>query len=118
MKEYINYLEILNSRDYTGEIDFCGDIDRYLYKLTQEGKMKKISGINFGAKDTSDDDITIDRLLGSSYIDFNPSTVAIYLPEEEILKRTKFGWFSRLSQEQLRTCSSIAARWLLIAQMR
>lgn len=118
MGEYINYLEILNSRDYTAEIDFCGDIDRYLYKLTQQRKIKKISGCYFGAKDTSDNEITIDRLLGSSYIDFHPSTVAIYLPEEEILKRTKFGWFARLSQAQLRTCSSMAARWLLIAQER
>lgn len=115
-KEYIHYLENLNSRDYTAEIDFCGDINRYLYNLTRQGKMKKVSGCYFGIKDTENNDVTVERLLGSTYIDFEPDTVAIYLPAEEILKRTKYGWFLRLSQQQLRDCSSIAAKWLLIAQ--
>ena len=116
IKEYINYLEILNSRDYTSEIDFCGDINRYLYALTQKGRMSKISGCFFGAKDAADNNVDIDRLMGSTYVDFDPRTIAIYLPEDELLKRTKFGWFVRLSQQQLTSCDAIAAKWLLIAQ--
>ncbi len=116
MKSYIDYLELINSRDYTNEIDFLGEMERYLYKMTTEGRMNKINGCIFGTTDNNNKDVNIERLLGSTFIDFSPRLQAIYLPADEILKRTKYGWVARLSQQQLRTCNSIAAKWLLIAQ--
>ena len=96
-------LELLNSRDYTNEMDFLGEMARELYSYIISGQMNKISGCVFGAKDHYNNDVTIDRLLGNTFIDFSPKLCAIYLPSKEILTRTKFGWFSRLSQEQLKT---------------
>jgi hypothetical protein len=116
MKLYIDYLESVNSRDFTNEMDFVGSMERFLYKLTVDGRMNKISGCVFGTKDNNNKDVNIDRLLGSTFIDFNPNLCAIYLPSDEILKRTKYGWFARLSQYQLRNCDTIAAKWLLLAQ--
>ncbi len=113
--EYILKLELLNSRDYTNEMDFLGDMQRNLYQYTLNGKMNKISGCVFGAKDNNNRDVTIDRLLGNTFIDFSPKLCCIYLPSNEILTRTKFSWFARLSQDQLRTCDTIAAKWLVIA---
>ena len=116
MKSYIDYLELINSRDYTNEIEFLGEMERYLYKMVLDGKMNKIDGCIFGTVDNVSNDVNIDRLLGSTFIDFSPRLQAIYLPGDEILKRVKYGWFARLSQQQLRTCDSVAAKWLLIAQ--
>jgi hypothetical protein len=113
---YIRKLEILNSRDYTAEIDFLGEMARELYSYTQSGQMNKISGCIFGSLDNNNNDVTIDRLLGNTFIDFSPKLCAIYLPSKEILSRIKFGWFARLSQGQLRTCDTIATKWLVIAQ--
>jgi len=89
---------------------------RELYSYTQSGKMSKIDGCIFGSVDYNGKDVTIDRLLGSTFIDFSPKLEAIYLPSNEILNRTKFGWFARLSQDQLRTCNSVVAKWMVIAQ--
>ena len=116
ISNYIGKLEILNSRDYTNEIDFLGEMARELYSYTQSGKMSKIDGCIFGSVDHNGKDVTIDRLLGSTFIDFSPKLEAIYLPSKEILNRTKFGWFARLSQYQLRTCDSVVAKWMVIAQ--
>jgi hypothetical protein len=116
MSKYIGKLELLNSRDYTNEMDFLGEMARELYSYIISGQMNKISGCVFGAKDHYNNDVTIDRLLGNTFIDFSPKLCAIYLPSKEILTRTKFGWFSRLSQEQLKTCDTIATKWLVIAQ--
>ena len=116
IKEYIGYLERLNSRDYTAEIDFLGEMERYLYMLTEDGRMNKINACLFGARDVAGSDVTIDRLLGSHYIDFDPAIYAIYIPRHEVLSRTKFEWFARLSQEQLMKCDAIIAKWLIISQ--
>ena len=114
--KYITKLELLNSRDYTNEMDFLGDVERNLYQYTSNGSMNKISGCVFGAKDNHNNDVTIDRLLGNTFIDFSAKLHGIYLPSNEILSRTKFSWFARLSQDQLRTCDTIAAKWLIISQ--
>jgi len=118
MKEYVGYLEVLNSRDYTAEIDFCGDINRFLYNLTMQRKMTKVSGCLFGVEDTAGNVVNVDRLLGTTYIDFDPRLYTIYLPENQLLKRTKYGWFLRLSQSQLRESPTVASKWLIIAQRR
>ena len=116
MKEYIGYLEVLNTTDYTNEIDFCGDINKFLYKLTMERKMSKLSGCLFGCEDTSGNVVNIDRLLGTTYVDFDPRMYGIYLPHDQLLSRTKYGWFTRLSQQQLLNTSSIATKWMIIGQ--
>ena len=54
--------------------------------------------------------------MGNTFIDFAPNKYGIYIPGDEILKRTKYEWFARLSQQQLRNCDTIAAKQLLIAQ--
>ncbi len=116
IRSYVSYLELLNSRDYTNEVDFCGDINRYLYKQTLNGHMNKVSGCYFGAKDTSDNVVTLERLMGTTYVDFDQNIVGIYLPASELLSRTKYGWFVRQSQSQLKMCPAVAGKWLLIAQ--
>ena len=54
--------------------------------------------------------------MGNTFITFSPNKYAIYIPGDEILSRTKYEWFARLSQQQLRNCDTIAAKQLLIAQ--
>ena len=54
--------------------------------------------------------------MGTTYVDFDQNIVGIYLPSDELLSRTKYGWFVRLSQSQLKECAAVAGKWLLIAQ--
>ena len=116
MVEYIKFLELLNSRDYTNEIDFEGDMQKYLNNLAFHNKIIKLNASYFGQKDSQNKDVDIDRLMGNTYIEFNSNLIGIYIPKKMLLKRSKYGWFVRLSQNQLRQCDNIAAKWLLIAQ--
>ena len=61
-------------------------------------------------------EVGIDRLMENTFINFSPNKYAIYIPGDEILRRTKYEWFARLSQQQLRNCDTIASKQLLIAQ--
>ena len=116
MKEFVHYLETLNSTDYTNESDFLGQSNRWLFKKQMHGAIDVLDGSIFGAVDKNRKIVNIDRLMGNTYIPFNKFMVALYLPSDQILKRTKFEWFARLSQQQLRECDTIAAKQLLIAQ--
>ena len=116
MKEYMMYLEALISRDYTDQIAFLGEVDRWLYRACKEARMVLVDGTVLGTKDSTGVPVTIDRLMGNTFISFSPGVKGIYVPRNEILERTQFEWFARLSQNQLRTCNNIIAKYLLIAQ--
>ena len=116
MKRYLSYLEKLAGTDYTNESDFLGQANRWLFQQYHEGKMHLVCAKLFGTQDRRGGEVGIDRLMGSTYIPFATDKYAIYIPGDEILRRTKYQWFARLSQQQVRDCETIAAKELLIAQ--
>ena len=116
MANFCNYLEALASTDYTSESDFLGQANRWLYGQHLNNKLNVICGKVFGVEDADGREVNIDRLMGNSYIKFSPNLHAIYIPGDEILRRTKYEWFARLSQQQLRNCDTIVAKHLLLAQ--
>ena len=88
-----------------------------MYKLYNENKLSIVSGKTFGIIDNQFNMVLIENLMSNSFIDFDKTKLhAIYIPSEEILSRTQYQWFARLSQQQLRDCDNMAAKYLLIAQ--
>ena len=117
MREFMLFLERLNSKDYTSEPEFLGQADRWLYQACQRNEAGPIDGAFFGIHTRDGQAVGIEELLGDTFIDFDDQKLhAIYLPEDEILSRLKYGWFPRLSQAQLHICDAMAAKYLLIAQ--
>jgi len=113
MTRFVTYLEGLNSTDYTNESDFLGLANRWLYN---NDNLNVLCAKTFGIEDRDGKLVGIDRLMGNTFINFSPNRYALYIPSDEILERTKYEWFARLSQEQLRNCDTIAAKQLLVAQ--
>lgn len=113
MDEYISYLEKMISDDYTAESVFLGSEDRWLYAKIQSGEINMIPAGALGVEDADGKTVKIERLMGSSYIDFVPTTLGVMLPSCDILKRTKFQWFARLSVKQALDCDNIAGKLLL-----
>jgi hypothetical protein len=116
MKEFMLYLERLNSRDYTDEQKFLGQADRKCYEFVLNGKMNMIDGRYVGIKDVNNKPVLIDDLLQSSYIDFDPNLQGILIPDKEILKRIKYEWFARMSPEQIYTSEIILAKYMLLSE--
>jgi len=115
MKELIGNLEISVSNDNTSDKDFTGLTDRYLYKLVNENKISLICGKALGCKDKKNNKIVIDDLLIDSEINYCKCNLfGIYLPKEEILKRHKFQWFTRLNHRQILESNTQAGKHLLI----
>ena len=117
IKSLIQELEALSSMDYTSEMDFLGEANRLLFKKCQRGEIKIVGGEFFGTKDENNKPVYIDNLLSSSYIPYDKKSLrAIYVPADEILKRTKYEWFARLSPQQVLKSDAIITKYMLITQ--
>jgi hypothetical protein len=115
VRELCNYLEMLISTDNTNESDFMGNLDRMLYKFVDNGNLNKISGNLLGTRDINKESITIDHLLNNSNIAFDLDLVSVYIPKDEILKRSKYSWFSRSNKVQVLSSNTNIAKMFLLS---
>ncbi len=115
MCEYVQYLERLNSADYTDESNFVGSDTKWCIEKISEGKLDMIPGNLLGARDTRGTSITLEKLMGSSYVDIDTNAVGIYLPEKEIIRRSKYQWFARLSTGQVLASDTVIGKYLVLS---
>jgi len=116
MKNLEEYLEILISKDNTDQPNFEASINRHLYGLMNNGKCGVICGKALGTKNKKDKVLLIDNWLEESPIDLCMcSLYCIVLPDDEILSRTKYGWFLRLSKEQVMTANTQISKYMIIS---
>lgn len=110
IKALIDFMERMISKDYTDESHFLGEIDRWIKKngTTIDGKM-------IGTKTEEDEPILIEDLLSTNYTSIYSNAFGVYIPQMEILKRTKYQWFSRLSIKQILESNMIVCKYLLLA---
>tara|TARA_X000000368_G_scaffold194831_1_gene153736 strand:+ start:408 stop:1379 length:972 start_codon:yes stop_codon:yes gene_type:complete len=116
MKELIEYLEILISKDNTDMPNFDATINRYLFKLINDNKCSLINGKKLGVKDNKNNVILIDNWLENTNLDIClDSLLCVVLPDEEILSRTKYQWFARLNKKQVLKANTMASKYILIS---
>jgi hypothetical protein len=116
MKEYMEYLMEMNNRDQTQEMDFTGDATRW-WLAKQAAVPKSLSVIpaeELGVKTTTNKPVLLEELLADTDVPLSPTAVGLYIPEQEILKRSKFQWFARLSPKQVLETHTLIGKYLLV----
>ena len=111
----IKFIERLNSKDFTFEQKFLGEVNRKCLDLINKDQMTFIDGKLIGAFNNNGKPVLVDDLLQESYIDFNESLQGILIPDKEILNRVKYQWFARLSPEQICESNLILSKYLLLS---
>ena len=114
MFAYIGYLEINASTDFTEESRFLGASGRWCYEKIQNGEMNMLPADMLGARDTSGKQVTIDILMSNSFLNLSDRVQGLYIPADEILKRTAYQWFARLSAKQALDSNTTIGKYLLI----
>lgn len=66
-----------------------------------------------GGKTCCGKQVMLQDLLGSSHVSFHRESVGVYFPAEELLKRPAYGWFARMSSEQLMRSEIVFCKMLL-----
>ena len=119
MEEYIKHLEIMISNDYTHESIFVGECERWLFSEMRKNidnknhNLRLIKSEVFGLKDKNGHAITVEMLLGNTYIPFSKESFGLYIPSDEILRRVKYEWFCRLSKKQVLESDTIIGKMIL-----
>ena len=117
MKELIEYLEILISKDNTDQPKFEATINRYLYKLMNDGKCGLICGKALGTKNKKNNVLLIDNWLEESPVNLCMRSLhCIVLPDEEILNRKKYQWFARLNYVQVLDANTQISKYMIISR--
>jgi hypothetical protein len=114
MFKYIGYLEINTSTDFTAESHFLGAYGRWCYEKIQKGEMNMIPADMLGARDTAGKAVTIDILMSNNFLNLSERVQGMYIPADEILKRTAYQWFARLSAKQALDSNTTIGKYLLI----
>jgi hypothetical protein len=116
MEKYVNHLEILVSNDFTDESNFVGECEKWLFSEIQKSKtcgIRLIKSEALGLKDEKGHAITIESLMGSTYVHLSSESLGIYIPSDEISKRVKYEWFCRLSTKQVLESETIIGKLIL-----
>ena len=114
MQDFSNMLTLLISRDYTNEHKFLGTISQWWTDRVNTNKAGIIDAKTLGVQ-TPSGPMTVEMLMGSTYYALDKSAIAVYLPEEEITRRTTYQWFERQSPEQALNGNYLVGTYFLAA---
>ncbi len=113
MKEFITFLEIMLSKDFTSESDFKDSACKYLSNLVNNKEINLINGQMIGKKDAQNNIVDLERLFNTEFIEFVDEMFGIYIPDKELSKRTHYNWFLKLNHEQLLNSDMIVCKYML-----
>lgn len=116
MKEYMDYMIEFTGHDHTQEMDFTGETTRWWLdkQAAVPTSVTLIPAEELSVKTTTNKPVLIEDLLGDTDVPLSPTAAGMYIPEQEILKRSKYQWFARLSPKQVLESHTLIGKYLLV----
>jgi hypothetical protein len=109
--EYLVYLK--KDGHYSDEIQFRGDVQKWLLNFYTNGYFSIIDGDLIGIKTLKKRQrILIEDLIEERPIDFSSESYGVFIDQEEILKRTKYQWFAVMTTDEILASSMCLAKIL------
>lgn len=115
VKLFIDFMERTISEDYTAQTKFLGEFDKWCNNKITKGKMRLIPGTDVGTRTVDDEPVTVETLLGEDYIHFYGKMYGIWVPNDMLLKRRHYEWFTRMSPQQIFDSQFIFAKYMVLA---
>lgn len=108
MNKMIQYQEQL-FLDKSAQSDFIENVNLWCNRT-----VTVVDGKYIGVKKVSGAPVTVDELLGTTPIDFPKDCLyGIYIPQDEVLQRTKYNWFARMSTKQILASQLMIAQYMI-----
>ena len=116
VRELCNFIQRTASHDYTADVKFLGEYDKWCKQRIENGRINLIDGAEIGTKTVEDKQIIIDDLMSNHYLDLYQGAYGILIPADEGLSRKKFEWFARMSPKQVMESDTIIGNYILLSQ--
>jgi len=102
MKELIDFLKKQNSiAHFSAQTEFMGETSHWCLSKIAAGDMRLIGGELVGVKTVNGKPVLLENLMEDGYLHLSPLCAAVYIPEDELLVRTKYQWFAAMSVEEV-----------------
>ena len=106
LTNYIEYYSELIKKDFTEEsLHF---IPNYL----KQNDIKYLDGKVIGVKDKHNKPILLEDLMENKQIHLHPSSIGVYIPHDELIKRTKYNWYCHLSAKEVLDCNVFISNYM------
>jgi len=112
LENFIQYTQILISKDFTSESIFLGNLNNW---CLDKKEITFISPKELGTSAKHHQPVLVDQLLERDYISFSKHIYGIWIPSMDILNRTNYQWFARLSKKQVLEGNTILSKYILLA---
>jgi len=87
--------------DYTSESEFKGYVDKWFYEKMLRGHVNVVCGTKIGIKLDDNTPVQMEELLNFSNICFCNDLYGIYVPHDDIMKRTNYQWLLKLDADSV-----------------
>lgn len=116
LMELINYIKHIIDNDYTLDNRITGKVSEWITTQAAGGRINIVRGYEVGVMTKNELPVLVDDLMGTSYINIDlASTYGLWVPAEQILHRTNYQWFARMSEEQVLLSNVILGKYILKA---
>lgn len=128
MQAYISHLERAISKDASSEFDFHGEPGRWFFKQIMSGgsgetgsapsfKIGQISADELGCRNVrTKKPVLIEDLMSDYDFEVSPDALGIYIPADELLKRTAYEWFTELCPRRVLEANTMISKYLLLSE--
>lgn len=89
------------SNQFTIEREFVGAENKWLQQAISDHKIDLIRGDKIGIKTKSGKPILLEDLMEDKFLDLSHDCYGIYIPGDEVLRRTKYQWLANISRQEL-----------------
>ena len=116
MNDLCLHIANIISRDSTDEVEFLNQLNAYGNQLCQEKRCMLVCGSYIGVKKANGNPLDLEELMGSTYVKMPDNMIGLYIPADEILKRTSYQWFARLSPQQIIESNILISKYITLSQ--
>lgn len=96
----------------SSEAEFFGLSQKWLSEKIHAGTIEQITGKSTGVKTRRGKLILLEDLMSEDYMDLDKDAYGIYVPADEVLKRTKYQWFAQLSSAEVMKTNIVIVKHL------
>lgn len=128
IQAYISHLERAISKDASSEFDFHGEPARWFFQQivntdlssTQTSgsfRIGQVSADELGCRNArTKKPVLIEDLMSDYDFELSPNALGIYIPADELLKRTAYEWFTELDTRKVLEANTMISKYLLVSE--